>query len=75
VLPEQVTGRDYVRLLDGYLARLRGAYPHPNRVLHYDDVLVAYLLAFFNPALRSLRCIEDASRLPGVNRFLGVDAV
>jgi hypothetical protein len=44
-------------------------------VLHYDDVVVAYLLAFFNPALRSLRCIEDASRLPGVNRFLDVDAV
>ena len=68
-------GRDYVRLLEGYLGRLRDAYPHPNRVLHYDDVLVAYLLAFFNPALRSLRCVEDASRLPGVNRFLSVDAV
>jgi hypothetical protein len=25
--------------------------------------------------LRSLRCIEDASRLPGVNRFLDVEAV
>ena len=70
-----MTGRGYIRLLEGYLTRLRDAYPHPNRLLHYDDVVVAYLLAFFNPALRSLRCIEDASRLPGVNRFLDVDAV
>jgi DDE family transposase len=38
-------------------------------------VLVAYLLAFFNPVLRSLRCIEHASQLPGVNRFLDVQAV
>jgi hypothetical protein len=75
VLPEQVTGRDYVRTLRGYLGRLRCAYDHPNRVLFYDDVLVAYLLAFFNPTLRSLRCIEDASQLPGVNRFFDVDAV
>ena len=75
VLPEQVTGRDYVRILQGFLDRLRPAYDHPNRVLHYDTVVVAYLLAFFNPALRSLRCIEDASQLPGVNRFLDVEAV
>jgi hypothetical protein len=75
VLPEQVTGRDYVRILEGFLGRLRSAYDHPNRVLFYDDVLVAYLLAFFNPALRSLRCIEDASQLPGVNRFFDADAV
>jgi hypothetical protein len=44
-------------------------------VLRYDTVVLAYLLAFFNPAVRSLRCIEDASQLPGVNRFLDVDAV
>ena len=75
VLPGQVTGRDYVRTLQGFLGRLRAAYDHPNRVLFYDDVLVAYLLAFFNPTLRSLRCIEDASQLPGVNRFFDVDAV
>jgi hypothetical protein len=50
-------------------------YPHPLRVLFYDDVLVAFLLAFFNPTIRSLRCIEHASQLPGVNRFLDVKAV
>jgi transposase len=75
VAPAQVTGRGFVRALQGLLGRLREAYPHPNRVLFYDDVVVTYLLAFFNPVLRSLRCIEDASRLPGVNRFLSVGAV
>jgi hypothetical protein len=74
-LPEQITGRDYVRLLDGYLTRLKAAYPHPNRVLFYDDVVVAYLFAFFNPTLRSLRCIEDASQLPGVEKFFNVNAI
>jgi hypothetical protein len=54
---------------------LRGLYQHPNRLLFYDDVLVAYLVAFFNPVIRSLRCIEHASQLPGVNRFLDVKAV
>lgn len=75
ILPQQITGRDYVRLLDGYLRRLRAAYPHPNRLLHYDDVVVAYLFSFFNATLRSLRCIEDASQLPGVNKFFSIDCV
>jgi hypothetical protein len=75
MLPEQVTGRDYVRLIEGYLRRLNAAYPHPNRLLHYDDVVVAYLFAFFNATIRSLRCIEDASQLPGVGKFFGVDCV
>lgn len=75
ILPEQIIGRSCVRALAGFLDRLRAAYPHPNRVLFFDDVLVAYLLAFFNPVVRSLRSIEDMSQLPGINRFLGVDAV
>lgn len=75
ILPEQITGRKYVRLLQDHLEKLRGLYPHPNRVLFYDDTLIVYLLAFFNPVLRSLRCIEHASQLPGVNRFLDVESV
>jgi hypothetical protein len=70
-----VTGRAYVRLIQDYLTRLRKLYAHHNRVLFYDDVVVVYLLAFFNPVLRSLRTIEDASQLPGINRFLDVEAV
>jgi Transposase DDE domain len=64
-----------VKLIADYLVRLRGAHAHPNRVLFYDDVVIAYLLAFFNPALRSLRCIEQASQLPGVNQHLNVAAI
>jgi len=36
---------------------------------------VVYLLTFFNPVVRSLRCIEDMSQLPGINRFLDVESV
>jgi hypothetical protein len=64
-----------VRTLEDYLKRLRALYPHPNRVLFYDDVLIAYLLAFFNPAVRSLRLIEDLSQIPAINGHLSVDAV
>jgi hypothetical protein len=72
---EQVTGRKYLQILRPYLQRLHAAYPHPLRVLFYDDVVLSYLVAFFSPALRSLRLIEDASQVPGVNKFLNVDAV
>jgi hypothetical protein len=64
-----------VKLIADYLVQLRRAHAHPNRVLFYDDVVIAYLLAFFNPALRSLRCIEQASQLPGVNQHLNVEAI
>ena len=73
--PQQVTGRKYLQILRSYLHRLHAIYPHPNRVLFYDDVVVSYLVAFFSPALRSLRLIEDASQVPGVNQYLNVDAV
>lgn len=73
--PQEVTGRKYLQILQGYLHRLHAAYPHPLRVLFYDDVVVSYLVAFFSPALRSLRCIEDASQVPGVNKYLNVESV
>lgn len=71
----ELIGGKYLRCVQDYLDDLRRLYPHPNRQLFYDDVVVVYLLAFFNPVLRSLRLIEDASQLPGVNRFLHVEAV
>lgn len=60
--PEQVIGGKYVRQLQGYVDELREADPHGNRQLFLDDVFVTYLLAFFNPALRTLRTIEDFSQ-------------
>lgn len=71
----QVTGRSYLELLRPFLDRLNKAYDHPNRVLFYDDVVLAHLVAFLNPAVRSLRTIEDATRLPAVGRFFAADAV
>jgi hypothetical protein len=59
---EDLYGSKHVRSLERHLAVLRTAHPHPNRKLFFDDVAIAYLLAFFTPALRSLRTIEDASQ-------------
>lgn len=70
-----LVGRKQVRAIQDYLHKLRALYPHPNRVLFYDDVVVAYLLAFYNPVVRSLRCTEDMSQLEAVNRFLSVDVI
>lgn len=70
-----VVGRKYVRLLQQFLGDLRQQYHHPNRVLFYDDVVTAYLLAFFNTSIRSLRTLEDASQVPGVRQHLSVQAV
>lgn len=67
-----IVGRKYIGLLEGWLARLRVLYPHPNRVLFYDDLVLAYLLAFFNPAVRSLRLIEDFTQIPAIARHLSV---
>jgi hypothetical protein len=75
LLPREVTGRKYLQILQPFLHRLHAAYPHPNRVLFYDDVVVSYLVAFFSPALRSLRLIENASQVPGVNQYLNVESV
>ena len=68
-------GRKYIRQVEDYLRQLRAHYAHPNRQLFYDDVVTVYLLAFFNPVIRSLRCIQDVSQVKGIHRFLSVEAV
>ena len=57
-----LAGAKHVAMLQKHLRRLRKAYGHGNRTLFYDELVTAYLLAFFNPTLRSLRAIEDFSR-------------
>lgn len=57
-LPESLAAVVAFEALEPHLARLRQAYDHGNRLLHYDELLVAYLLAFYNATLRSLRTIE-----------------
>jgi hypothetical protein len=66
-------GGKYIRSLQAHLARLRAAHPHPNRTLFYDDVAIAYLLAFFTPAIRSLRTMDDFSQTPQMQANLSAD--
>lgn len=72
-MPELLLGRRHLRVLLRHRDKLRRAYDHGNRVLHYDTILTAYLLAFFNPILRSLRMLEDFSKVPGAQQYLDVD--
>lgn len=48
-------------MLQDHLKRLRALANHPNRLLHYDQLLVAHLLGFYDPAVRSLRTLEARS--------------
>ena len=73
--PEPLIGGKYVRILDKLIRALRPEDAHGNRILHLDDVLVSYLLAFFNPAIRSLRTVEDFSKTQQAQRFLSVDRI
>jgi hypothetical protein len=72
VWSEPVVGGKYVRLLERFLRELRSEQAHGNRKLFLDDVFVAYLLAFFNPTIRSLRTIEDFSQTVQAQKHVGV---
>lgn len=75
VRAEELFGGKYVRSLEAHLARLRAAHAHPNRTLFFDDVAVAYLLAFFSPAVRSLRVLDDFSQTPPMRQQTSVDRI
>jgi hypothetical protein len=71
--PERVTGGKYVRMLEAYVQKLRSsASSHGNREMFLDDVVIAHLLAFYNPTLRSLRTFEDFSQTRQAQRHLSV---
>ncbi len=72
IWPEQVVGAKHIRSLERLIEGLRPETPHGNRELFLDDVFVAYLLAFFNPALRTLRTIEDFSQTRQAQRHLTI---
>ena len=75
VWPEKVIGGKYVRLLEKQLQALRAEEAHGNRKLFLDDVFVSYLLAFFNPIIRSLRTLEDFSQTQQAQKHLSVDKI
>ena len=69
--PEKVEGGRLVGELAQHVQALRDEEnAHGNRELFLDDVFLAYLLAFFNPTLRSLRTIEDFSQTRQAQRHL-----
>jgi hypothetical protein len=69
--PEKVEGGRLVGELGRHIQALRAEdIAHGNRELFLDDVFLAYLLAFFNPTLRSLRTIEDFSQTRQAQRHL-----
>jgi hypothetical protein len=69
-------GAKYVRLLEKQVQQLRQEeHEHGNRALFLDDVFIAYLLAFFNPAIRSLRTIEDLSLTPQAQKHLSLQKI
>ncbi len=68
-------GRRFIRLLDGQLQHLREHCSHGNRSFFYDQLVVAHLLAFFNPILAGLRKIEDVFDVPAVRKRLKMPRV
>jgi hypothetical protein len=74
VREEDVTGLKYFDKLAPLLARLHevGCQRDKagNRKLHYDQYCMLVLLFLFNPVVRSLRAIEQASELRKVQRKL-----
>lgn len=72
VWSEKVFGANHVRSLERLVEELREDDPHGNRYLFLDDVFIAYLLAFFNPALRTLRTIEDFSQSRQAQKHLSI---
>jgi len=72
---EDVTGLKYFDKLAPLLARLHDVGCErdkaANRTLHFDQYCMLILLFFFNPVVRSLRAIRQASELRKVQRKLG----
>ena len=70
-----VTGLKYFDKLAPLLARLHdvgcGRDKAGNRQLHFDQYCMLVLLFLFNPTVRSLRAIQQASQLRNVQRKLG----
>lgn len=62
-------------VLQRLLSKLHAQRAHPNRELHYDQLITWLVLAYYNPTLQSLRALQHASDDPvfqersGLQRF------
>ncbi|PHS07377.1 MAG: IS4 family transposase [Blastopirellula sp.] len=75
IWPHQVEGGKYVKILQRFVDSIREEdmeQGHGNQHLFLDDVFIAYLLAFYNSSIRSLRTIEDFSQTVQGQRSLSV---
>jgi Transposase DDE domain len=63
------------RALDLFDKHVRPPTPHGNERLHLRGMLAVLLSAAFDPAVRSLRTIDDLSLHPNVQSVAGVDRV
>ncbi|MDB5385541.1 MAG: Transposase protein [Planctomycetaceae bacterium] len=72
---ETVQAGKLIVSLQKHVQRLRNGPTHGNRQLFLDDVFIAYLLAFFNPSIRSLRTIEDFSQTKQAQKHLSTDKI
>jgi hypothetical protein len=76
VSAEALQGLKYFRILRPLLERLHNAGTERdragNRSLHFDQYCALVLLMLFNPTLRSLRSLQQASELSKVQEVLGV---
>lgn len=72
----EIKGLKYLRPVRELLARLHGSGCQrdraENRKLHFDDYCLLVLLFLFNPALHSVRGLQQASELKKVREKLGV---
>ena len=70
--PETVQRGALIEMLRKHVEGLRAEDRHGNRALFLDDVFIAYLLAFFNPSIRTLRTIEDFSQTQQAQKHLSI---
>lgn len=72
---KQLVGHRVLRPLEYWLRDLHQQPAHGNRSLFADHLLVAHLVAFLSPALRSLRRIEEVFNHSAARRRFGLPRV
>jgi hypothetical protein len=68
-------GSRFIDILQRELDHLHRLPAHGNRELFFDQVVVAHLIAFFNPVLSGLRSIEDIFEQPEIQKRFGLPRI